>query len=166
MQTIFDEMIKELIITTICSWIVISGIYLLIEVQLPLPLALACAYLFEFASLYWLIRVFATALIRYFCIFHSAEINDISDQVIVQATRLTCFIGALWCTICELIRLSFSTGHPIVQKLMGQQELEEKIPQMKFFLTFINLAFIIWAYIRIEVYKAMGWVKFNSSLFV
>ena len=37
MQTIFDEMVKELIITTICSWIVISGIYLLIEVQLSRP---------------------------------------------------------------------------------------------------------------------------------
>ena len=156
MQTIFDEVIKELIITTNCSWIVLTGIYLLIEVRLPLPLALACAYLYEFAILYWLIQVFATALIRYFCIFHSAEINDISDQVIIQATRLTCFFGALWCTICELIRLSFSTGHPTAQRLMGQQVLEENNqPRIKAFLIFMNIAFIIWAYIRIKVYKAI-----------
>ena len=43
---------------------------------------------------------------------------------------------------------------------MGQQVLEENNqPRIKVFLLFINIAFIIWVYIRIEVYKAIGEIQ-------
>ena len=53
---------------------------------------------------------------------YSATINDCSDQGIVRTTRLTCFIGALWFTIFELIQLNPEHPIEIVLFLMGQQQ--------------------------------------------
>ena len=87
MQTLRDEMIKELIISLIP--LMLSSDLLHIGISpIPKEFALLLSYTRVALAQYFFMQVLIVTLVRYLIIFHGPHIDSIEDQTVVNFSRL------------------------------------------------------------------------------
>ena len=154
MQTLRDEMIKELIISliplTLSSDLLYSDI-----VPLPKEFALFLTYTRVALAQYFFMQVLIVTLVRYLIIFHGPYIDSIEDQIVVNFFRI---VSMVWVFLtCFYIGLSQDlTKGPDFLALTGKLSENVEAPNSFFTLHFIlvlDIIVMIVVYVRIEIYK-------------
>jgi len=156
MQTLRDEMIKELIISLIP--LTLSTDLLNIDIgPISKEFALFLTYTRVALAQYFFMQVLIVTLIRYLIIFHGPVIDSIEDQKVVNFSRM---ISTIWvfvtCLYSGLFQ-DFTKTHDFLA-MTGQRQSSEKIDTLNSLITLqfvlvLNIIVIIFVYVRIEIYK-------------
>ena len=156
MQTLRDEMVKELIISliplTLSSDLLYSDI-----VPLPKEFALFLTYTRVALAQYFFMQVLIVTLVRYLIIFHGPYIDSIEDQIVVNFFRI---VSIVW-VFLTCLYISFSqdlTKGPDFLALTGKLSENVEAPNSFFtlhFLLVLDIIVMIFVYVRIEIYKQM-----------
>ena len=156
MQTLRDEMIKELII----SLIPLMSIRDLLHFGFS-PISKEFALFISYARLalaqYFFMQVLIVTLIRYLIIFHGPHIDSIEDQTVVNFSRIFSTIWVFVTCLYSGLFQDFTKTHDFLA-MTGQRQISEKTdtPNSSFTLQFVlvlNIIVIIFVYVRIEIYK-------------
>ena len=154
MQTLRDEMIKELIISLIP--LMLSSDLLHIGISpIPKEFALLLSYTRVALAQYFFMQVLIVTLVRYLIIFHGPYIDSIEDQIVVNFFRI---VSMVWVFLtCFYIVLSQDlTKGPDFLALTGKLSENVDAPNSFFTLHFIlvlDIIVMIFVYVRIEIYK-------------
>ena len=156
MQTLRDEMIKELIISliplTLSSDLLYSDI-----VPLPKEFALFLTYTRVALAQYFFMQVLIVTLIRYLIIFHGPHIDSIEDQTVVNFSRLFSTIWVFVTCLYSGLFQDFTKTHDFLA-MTGKRQSSEMIETHNSSITLqfvlvLNIIVIIFVYVRIEIYK-------------
>ena len=156
MQTLRDEMIKELIISLIPLMSVRDLLHLGIS-PISKELALFTSYTRLAFAQYFFIQVLIVTLVRYLIIFHGPLIDSIEDQIIVNLSRLFSFVWVF--NTCLYTVLSEDiTKYPDFLEMTGQLESLQIMDTHNSFFTLrlivvLDITVIVFVYGRIEIYK-------------
>ena len=156
MQTLRDEMIKELIISLIP--LMLSSDLLHIGISpIPKEFALVLSYTRVALAQYFFIQVLIVTLVRYLIIFHGPLIDSIEDQKVVNFSRLFSFIWVFQTCLYTVLSQDITKG-PDFLELTGQLESLKNmdIPNSFFTLHLIvvlDIIAIVFVYGKIEIYK-------------
>ena len=156
MHTIFDDMIQDLILGGIACGSVTDFATIGFG---PWPISIAifvvCCQLVTVQ--FWFMQIFATFLIRYLYIFHFNLMNIFKDEIIHLVSRSFCLFWAVYSLIYELMTENFYHNDYVQNMAYDNQEsLEEEYHNdltMTKVVVFLNIVFIAFVYIRIEMYK-------------
>ena len=156
MQTLRDEMIKELII----SLIPLMSIRDLLHFGFS-PISKEFALFITYTRLafaqYFFMQVLIVTLVRYLIIFHGPLIDLIEDQIVVNFARLFSFIWVF--NTCLYTVLSEDiTKYPDFLEMTGQLESLKTMDTHNSFFTLnlivvLDIIVIVFVYGRIEIYK-------------
>ena len=157
MQTLRDEMIKELIISLIPLMSIRDLLHFGIS-PISKEFALFISYTRLALAQYFFMQVLLVTLVRYLIIFHGPLIDSIEDQIVVNLSRLFSFIWVF--NTCLYTVLSEDiTKYPDFLEMTGQLE-SLKIMDTHFLSFFtlhlivvLDIIVIIFVYGRIEIYK-------------
>ena len=156
MQTLRDEMIKELIISLIPLTLLSDLLYIDIG---PIPKEFALFLIHTRMALvqYFFIQVLIVTLIRYLIVFHGPLIDSIEDQMVVNFSRI---FSTIWVFVTCLYTGLFQdfTKTPDFLAITGQSQSSEEIDTTERFFTVhfvlvLDTIVIIFVYVRIEIYK-------------
>ena len=158
MQTLRDEMIKELIISLIPLTLLSDLLYIDIG---PIPKEFALFLIHTRVALgqYFFIQVLIVTLIRYLIVFHGPLIDSIEDQTVVNFSRM---FSTIWVFVTCLYTGLFQdfTKNPDFLAVTDQHQSSEKIdttntdrPFTLHFVLVLDTIVIIFVYVRIEIYK-------------
>ena len=156
MQTLRDEMMKELII----SLIPLMSIRDLLHFGFS-PISKEFALFISYTRLafaqYFFMQVLIVTLVRYLIIFHGPLIDSIEDQIVVNFARLFSFIWVF--NTCLYTVLSEDiTKYPDFLEMTGQLESLKIMDTHNSFFTLnlivvLDIIVIVFVYGRIEIYK-------------
>ena len=158
MQTLRDEMIKELII----SLIPLMSIRDLLHFGFS-PISKEFALFITYTRLafaqYFFMQVLIVTLIRYLIIFHGPVIDSIEDQKVVNFSRMFSTIWVFVTCLYSGLFQDFTKTHGFLA-MTGQRQSSEKIdtpnqsaPNTLQFVLVLDIIVIIFVYVRIEIYK-------------
>ena len=156
MQTLRDEMIKELIISLIPLTLSSDLLYSDIG-PMPKEVALFIMYTRVALAQYFFMQVLIVTLVRYLIIFHGPYIDSIEDQIVVNFFRI---VSIVW-VFLNCLYIGFSqdlTKGPDFVALTGKLSENVDAPNSFFtlhFLLVLDIVVMIFVYIRIEIYKQM-----------
>ena len=156
MQTLRDEMIKELIISLIP--LMISSDLLHIGISpIPKEFALLLSYTRVALAQYFFMQVLIVTLVRYLIIFHGPLIDSIEDQKVVNFSRLFCFIWVFKTCLYTVLSQDITKG-PDFLEMTGEVESLKNMDNPNSFFTLhlivvLDIIAIIFVYGRIEIYK-------------
>ena len=156
MQTLRDEMIKELIISLIP--LMLSSDLLHIGISpIPKEFALLLSYTRVALAQYFFMQVLIVTLVRYLIIFHGPLIDSIEDQKIVNFSRLFSFIWVFQTCLYTVLSQDITKG-PDFLELTGQLESLKNMDTPNSFFTLhlivvLEIIAIVFVYGRIEIYK-------------
>ena len=155
MQTLRDEMIKELIISLIPLMLLSDLLHIGIS-PIPKEFALLVALLVALAQ-YFFMQVLIVTLVRYLIIFHGPYIDSIEDQIVVNFFRI---VSIVWVFLTCLYTGFFQdlTKGPDFLALTGMLSENVEAPNSFFtlhFLLVLDIIVMIFVYVRIEIYKQM-----------
>ena len=157
MQTLRDEMIKELIISLIPLTLSSDLLYSDIGSIYPMPKEFVLFLMYTRVALaqYFFMQVLIVTLVRYLIIFHGPYIDSIEDQIVVNFFRI---VSMVWVFLtCFYIGLSQDlTKGPDFLALTGKLSENVEAPNSFFTLHFIlvlDIIVMIFVYVRIEIYK-------------
>ena len=106
---------------------------------------------------YWFMQIFFTFLARYLCIFHFDLVDNIEDNLIVFCTRSTCLMWAIFSVIYETCREDFLVNDYVQNMAFDNPDSLEKDYHKSVTATkmvvFLNIVFIAFVFVRIEMYK-------------
>ena len=156
MQTLRDEMIKELIISLIPLTLSSDLLYSDIG-PMPKEFALFLTYARVALAQYFFMQVLIVTLVRYLIIFHGPYIDSIEDQIVVNFFRI---VSIVW-VFLTCLYIGFSqdlTKGPDFLALTGK--LSENVDTSNSFFTLhfllvLDIIVMIFVYVRIEIYKQM-----------
>ena len=151
MQTILDQMIKDIIQVMLIAFIptVLASIKI---VEKPynhyIAIAIGMSRYFVVLSLGW--QFFVTMVIRYLSVFNQSVLNIVDEVNVIRTTRL--FVG-----IMSLISTLFSQDYEngfVYAYLMNKEVSKEvsKLKALKFCLV-VNLIVLVLVQVKIEIYK-------------
>ena len=135
MQTLRDEMIKELIISLIPLTLSSDLLYIDID-PIPKEFALFLKYARVALAQYFFMQVFIVTLIRYLIIFHGPLIDSIEDQMVVNFSRMFSIIWVFVTCLYSVFSHDLTKG-----------------PAFLPFVLVLDIIVIIFVYVRIEIYK-------------
>ena len=150
MQTLVDQMVKDMIYHSV-FFEIIRFIIILI-VQLTRPLSHSIAVLFTLVIIFWrlsgLCQLSMIFLVRYLYVFHYANLNNIDEKLIKRITR--CSVGIL-STIITLMAMGNVENTHVYQHLIDG----DIIPGMNLvkMTAIISLVIIIIIQFKIEMFK-------------
>ena len=156
MQTLRDEMIKELIISLIPLTLSSDLLYSDIG-PMPKEFALFLMYTRVALAQYFFMQVLIVTLVRYLIIFHGPYIDSIEDQKVVNYFRI---VSIVW-VFLTCLHVAFSqdlTKGPDFLALTGKLSENVDAPNSFFtlhFLLVLDIIVMIFVYVRIEIYKQM-----------
>ena len=156
MQTLRDEMIKELIISLIP--LTLSTDLLYIDIcPISKEFALFLIYTRVALAQYFFMQVLIVTLIRYLIIFHGPVIDSIEDQKVVNFSRMFSTIWVFVTCLYSGLFQDFTKTHDFLA-MTGQRQSSEKIDTHNSLITLqfvlvLNIIVIIFVYVRIEIYK-------------
>ena len=158
MQTLRDEMIKELIISLIP--LTLSTDLLNIDIgPISKEFALFLTYTRVALAQYFFMQVLIVTLIRYLIIFHGPVIDSIEDQKVVNFSRMFSTIWVFVTCLYSGLFQDFTKTHGFLA-MTGQRQSSEKIdtpnqsaPNTLQFVLVLDIIVIIFVYVRIEIYK-------------
>ena len=156
MQTLRDEMIKELIISLVP--LTLSSDLLYIDIcPISKEFALFLIYTRVALAQYFFMQVLIVTLIRYLIIFHGPHIDSIEDQTVVNFSRLFSTIWVFVTCLYSGLFQDFTKTHDFLA-MTGQRQSSEKIDTHNSLITLqfvlvLNIIVIIFVYVRIEIYK-------------
>ena len=156
MQTLRDEMIKELIISLVPLMSIKDLLHIGIS-PISEEFALFISYTRLALAQYFFLQVLIVTLVRYLIIFHGPLINSIEDQIVVNLSRLFSFIWVF--NTCLYTVLSEDiTKYPDFLEMTGQLESSKIIDTRNSFFTLylivvLDIIVIVFVYGRIEIYK-------------
>ena len=156
MQTLRDEMIKELIISLIP--LTLSTDLLNIDIgPISKEFALFLTYTRVALAQYFFMQVLIVTLIRYLIIFHGPVIDSIEDQKVVNFSRMFSTIWVFVTCLYSGLFQDFTKTHDFLA-MTGQRQSSEKIDTHNSLITLqfvlvLNIIVIIFVYVRIEIYK-------------
>ena len=156
MQTLRDEMIKELIISLIP--LTLSSDLLYIDIcPISKEFALFLIYTRVALAQYFFMQVLIVTLIRYLIIFHGPLIDSIEDQTVVNFSRLFSTIWVFVTCLYSGLFQDFTKTHDFLA-MTGQPQSSETIDPHNSSITLqfvlvLNIIVIIFVYVRIEIYK-------------
>ena len=156
MQTLRDEMIKELIISLVP--LTLSSDLLYIDIcPISKEFALFLIYTRVALAQYFFMQVLIVTLIRYLIIFHGPHIDSIEDQTVVNFSRLFSTIWVFVTCLYSGLFQDFTKTHDFLA-MTGQCQSSEKIDTHNSLITLqfvlvLNIIVIIFVYVRIEIYK-------------
>ena len=154
MQTLRDEMIKELIISLIPLTLSSDLLYSDIG-PVPKEFALFLMYTRVALAQYFFMQVLIVTLVRYLIIFYGPYIDSIEDQIVVNFFRI---VSIIW-VFLTCLYIGFAqdlTKGPDFLALTGKLSENVDAPNSFFtlhFLLVLDLIVMIFVYVRIEIYK-------------
>lgn len=154
MQTIFDAMIKDLILVGLATFANGTLIHINFGVAWNPTLAKIALISNFFLAFCLFCQVFMTVLVRYLNIFHSGLISDWNEDIVVPRSRLTIWILAAFCTSYETLENDYGQG-PIYEFMIKKPE--ENTKQNRWVtmesLVLSVVLFVLFVHFRIEMYK-------------
>ena len=156
MQTLRDEMIKELIISLIP--LMLSSDLLHIGISpIPKEFALLLSYIRVALAQYFFMQVLIVTLVRYLIIFHGPHIDSIEDQKIVNFSRLFSFVWVFQTCLYTVLSQDITKGTDFLE-LTGQLERLKNMDTPNSFFTLhlvvvLDIIGIVFVYGKIEIYK-------------
>ena len=156
MHTIFDDMIQDLILGGIACGTLTDFATIGFG---PLPLSIAIfIYCSQILTVqFWFMQIFSTFLIRYLYIFHFNLINMFKDEVIHLVSRTFCLLWAIYSLTYEVMsedvyQNDYVQNMAYDNKVSLEEEYHNDVTMTKI-VVFLNIVFIAFVYIRIEMYK-------------
>ena len=152
MQTVFDDMIKDLIILRILLVISSASINLDLGLRPWNPTMAFMAVLFQHAIAFALImQVFATVLIRHLSIFHGTMINDLSDSQIIWTSRISISATSIMVTAWEWYEENLGYGPGFQAMTNSSLKIQEAKPLLSLMILMVlTLVLNIFVQVRIE----------------
>ena len=153
MQTLRDEMIKELIISLIPLMSIRDLLHFGFS-PISKEFALFISYTRLALAQYFFMQVLLVTLVRYLIIFHGPLIDSIEDQIVVNLSRLFSFIWVF--NTCLYTVLSEDiTKYPDFLEMTGQLESLQIMDTHNSFFTLrlivvLDIIVIVFVYCRIE----------------
>ena len=168
MQTLFDQMVKDLIWANLCTCFTTT----IVQFEYPAMhsyVAVAMIWGQLFGAIIFFGQLISTFVVRYFCIFHPSVIDSIEEKIIIRISRwvnywitytvsntaLYDFRGlivttATFSTIYEILSVDFGYG-PIYDFLMNFEHKENK-PKSLVTVKYISVvALITITYIQLKI---------------
>ena len=156
MQTLRDEMIKELIISIVPLMSIKDLLHVGIS-PIPKEFAIFISYTRLALAQYFFMQVLIVTLVRYLIIFHGPLIDSIEDQIVVNLSRLFSFIWVFQTCLYTVLSEDI-TKYPEFLEMTGQLESSKIIDTHNSFFTLrlivvLDIIVIVFVYGRIEIYK-------------
>ena len=158
MQTLKDELIKDLIIVLVP--LTLSSDLLYIDIgPIKKEYAIFIMYNRLLVSHYFFTQVLVVTVIRYLIIFHGPVIESIEDKKVVIFSRTISLCWSLLSLFYEsFIEEEDLTKRPSVLILTGENPnlTTENTTNTIYFIVGLDIIVVVFVYIRIELYKRMG----------
>ena len=163
MQTLKDELIKELIMALVPLTLLSDLLYIDIG-----PLKREFAITIHFTRLaiaqYFFVLLLIISVVRYFIIFHGPHIDLIEDKTVVIISRTISLGWALVALILESLNQDL-LKRPFFLRLTGKNpnyQTENYVKTLEFIVV-LDIIVIVFVHVRIEIYKRMGNVYPSES---
>ena len=150
MQTLYDCLIKDLIVFSIVHLAVVT----LVNMDLggvPPWLAVCLAGLRLWAGLALLTQLLLVTIIRYLSIFHNHVIMELNETKFVKKGRLSVGLFALACTLFELARMNAALWPMLDPLVNGEVNQEEQPVKLYTLITIVTVDIMSMVILQVRV---------------
>ena len=151
MQTLVDQMVKDIIYLSVFFEIILSVVRLIIQLTRPIShsMAVLVTLVTHFSRMTGLWQLNMIFLMRYLYVFHYANLNIVDEKLIKRIAR--CSVGIL-STISILVMMgNVENSHAYQHFTDG--DIPVKIPPVTIMTAIISIVIIIITQFKIEMFK-------------